>query len=52
MPPAELDRIDRQILHELQRDGRLSNQELAQRVALSPSPCLRRVRRLEEQGYI
>src|SRR5690554_429543 len=52
MPPAELDRIDRQILHELQRDGRLSNQELTQRVALSPSPCLRRVRRLEEQGYI
>src|SRR3546814_17338662 len=37
---------------ELQRDGRLSNQELADRVSLSPSPCLRRVRRLEEEGYI
>ncbi|GAB2902971.1 Lrp/AsnC family transcriptional regulator [Paralcaligenes ginsengisoli] len=37
---------------ELQRNGRLSNQDLADRVALSPSPCLRRVRRLEEEGYI
>src|SRR3546814_10164934 len=37
---------------ELQRDGRLSNQELADRVSLSPSPCLRRVRRLEAEGYI
>ena len=35
----------------MQRDGRLSNQELADRVSLSPSPCLRRVRRLEEQGF-
>jgi len=52
MPEIELDRIDRRILTELQRDGRLSNQELAERVSLSPSPCLRRVRRLEEQGYI
>lgn len=52
MPKIELDRIDKQILFELQRDGRLSNQELAERVALSPSPCLRRVRRLEEEGYI
>ncbi|KDD58430.1 winged helix-turn-helix DNA-binding protein [Bordetella bronchiseptica OSU553] len=49
---VELDRTDRRILAELQRDGRLSNQELAERVSLSPSPCLRRVRRLEEQGYI
>ncbi|MDX1570783.1 MAG: Lrp/AsnC family transcriptional regulator [Xanthomonadales bacterium] len=49
---AELDRIDRQILAELQRDGRLSNQELARRVSLSPSPCLRRVRQLEEAGII
>lgn len=48
----ELDRTDRKILSELQRDGRLTNQELAERVSLSPSPCLRRVRRLEEQGYI
>ncbi|WP_256682761.1 Lrp/AsnC family transcriptional regulator [Bordetella bronchiseptica] len=47
-----MDRTDRRILAELQRDGRLSNQELAERVSLSPSPCLRRVRRLEEQGYI
>ena len=42
-----LDRIDRRILEHLQDDGRLSNQELAARVALSPSPCLRRVRALE-----
>jgi len=48
----ELDRTDLRILAELQRDGRLSNQELADRVSLSPSPCLRRVRRLEEQGFI
>ncbi|ANN68362.1 Lrp/AsnC family transcriptional regulator [Bordetella bronchialis] len=47
-----LDRTDRRILAELQRDGRLTNQELADRVSLSPSPCLRRVRRLEEDGYI
>jgi len=47
-----MDNIDRKILHELQLDGRLSNQELAQRVNLSPSPCLRRVRRLEQQGVI
>lgn len=52
MSQTALDRTDRRILHELQHDGRLSNQELAQRVALSPSPCLRRVRRLEEEGYI
>jgi Lrp/AsnC family leucine-responsive transcriptional regulator len=52
MPEIDLDRTDRKILVELQRDGRLSNQELADRVSLSPSPCLRRVRRLEEQGYI
>lgn len=48
----ELDRIDKQIINELQRDGKLSNLELADRVALSPSPCLRRVKRLEEEGYI
>ncbi len=52
MSNTGIDRTDRQILIELQRDGRLSNQELAERVALSPSPCLRRVRRLEQQGYI
>jgi Lrp/AsnC family leucine-responsive transcriptional regulator len=52
MPREALDRTDRRILAELQRDGRLTNQELADRVSLSPSPCLRRVRRLEEEGYL
>jgi Lrp/AsnC family leucine-responsive transcriptional regulator len=52
MAQNELDRTDRQILRELQRNGRLSNQDLADRVSLSPSPCLRRVRRLEDEGYI
>lgn len=47
-----MDSIDKQILWELQQDGRLSNQELADRVGLSPSPCLRRVRQLEESGVI
>lgn len=47
-----LDRYDRRILAELQQDGRLSNQELAERIGLSPSPCLRRVRALEESGFI
>ena len=47
-----LDRIDRSILEHLQGDGRLSNQELAERVLLSPSPCLRRVRALERSGVI
>jgi len=50
--PKHLDRIDRSILNELQHDGRLSNVELSRRVGLSPTPCLERVRRLEEQGYI
>lgn len=48
----ELDRYDRRILEELQREGRISNQELAERIGLSPSPCLRRVRALEESGLI
>lgn len=48
----QLDAIDRQILQVLQVDGRLSNVELAQRVNLSPSACLRRVRQLEEAGVI
>lgn len=48
----ELDRYDRRILEELQKDGRISNQELAERIGLSPSPCLRRVRTLEESGLI
>ena len=47
-----LDRYDHHILRELQRDGRISNQELADRIGLSPSPCLRRVRALEESGLI
>lgn len=46
------DDIDRHILLELQRDGRLTNQELADRVGLSPSPCLRRVRHLQDSGVI
>ncbi len=51
-PSKELDRIDRNILNELQKDGRISNVELSKRVGLSPTPCLERVRRLERQGYI
>ncbi|MDP3705215.1 MAG: Lrp/AsnC family transcriptional regulator [Legionellaceae bacterium] len=47
-----MDRIDRKILEALQADGRISNQELSDQVALSPSPCLRRVKQLEEDGYI
>ncbi|MGH8835852.1 MAG: Lrp/AsnC family transcriptional regulator [Actinomycetes bacterium] len=47
-----MDRIDRAILWQLQGDGRLANTELADRVGLSPSPCLRRVRALEETGII
>ena len=50
--PHRLDDIDRRILRELQRDGRLTNAELAERVGLSPSPCLRRVRLLEDAGVI
>ncbi|NNM01805.1 MAG: Lrp/AsnC family transcriptional regulator [Gammaproteobacteria bacterium] len=49
---ADPDSIDRRILVELQRDGRLTNQELSERVGLSPSPCARRVKNLEAQGYI
>lgn len=47
-----LDEIDRKILAELQQDGRMTNVELARRAGISPPPCLRRVRRLEEAGYI
>lgn len=47
-----MDRYDHCILEELQTDGRLTNQELADRIGLSPSPCLRRVRALEEAGII
>ena len=48
----KLDRYDRRILEILQEDGRISNQDLAERIGLSPSPCLRRVRALEESGLI
>ena len=48
----KLDRYDRQILEVLQVDGRINNQDLADRIGLSPSPCLRRVRALEEAGLI
>ena len=48
----KLDRYDRQILEVLQRDGRINNQDLAERIGLSPSPCLRRVRAMEEAGLI
>ena len=51
-PDATLDSIDRAILTELQREGRLSNLELSQRVHLSPSACLRRVKALEDNGVI
>ncbi|SLN26918.1 Lrp/AsnC family transcriptional regulator [Roseisalinus antarcticus] len=52
MPGTRLDAIDRMILSELQADGRMTNVELAKRVGISAPPCLRRVRTLEEQGYI
>jgi Lrp/AsnC family transcriptional regulator, leucine-responsive regulatory protein len=52
MPKSELDAIDRRIVGELQENARLSNIELAERVGLSPSPCLRRVKRLERDGVI
>ena len=50
--PKHIDRIDRKILTELQINGRISNVDLANKVGLSPSPCLERVKRLEQQGYI
>ncbi len=49
---VELDVIDRRILRELQSDGRITNVELARRIGISPPPCLRRVRRLEETGIL
>jgi len=52
MPSTKLDPIDRKILAELQEDGRMTNVELAKRVGISAPPCLRRVRTLEEAGYI
>jgi DNA-binding Lrp family transcriptional regulator len=50
--PARLDAIDWKILKELQEDGRMTNVELARRVGISAPPCLRRMRALEEAGYI
>ena len=52
MPLTRLDAIDRLILAELQADGKMTNVELAKRVGISAPPCLRRVRALEEQGFI
>ncbi len=52
MTKISLDKTDRKILAILQADGRLSNQDVAEQVSLSPSPCLRRIKRLEEAGVI
>lgn len=52
MKHVKLDRIDLRILRELQKDGRMTNVELAKHVGISAPPCLRRVRALEESGYI
>lgn len=52
MGSVQPDSIDKRILEALQHDGGLTNQELAERVGLSPSPCLRRVRALEDAGVI
>lgn len=52
MAGSKLDPIDRKILAELQSDGRMTNVELARRVGISAPPCLRRMRTLEENGYI
>lgn len=49
---SQFDRSDIQILNELQKNGRISNQELAEKINLSPSPCLRRVKQLEDAGVI
>lgn len=52
MSRAKLDRIDRKILRDLQEDGRITNVDLAKRVGISAPPCLRRVRALEDAGFI
>lgn len=52
MPNSRFDAIDRRILEELQRAGRMTNLELAEKVGVSPTPCLRRVRQLESDGVI
>ena len=52
MPRIKLDRIDRKILSELQADGRMTNVDLAKKVGISAPPCLRRVKALEDEGFI
>ena len=52
MQRVKLDRIDRRILQDLQEDGRMTNVKLSKRAGISAPPCLRRVRALEEAGYI
>lgn len=52
MQRVKLDKIDRRILRDLQEDGRMTNVELARRAGISAPPCLRRVRALEETGFI
>lgn len=52
MPNSKIDSVDRRILAELQSDGRMTNQELSEKVGLSPSPCLRRLRQLEGDRVI
>ena len=52
MQKVKLDKIDRRILHDLQAEGRITNVELSRRASISAPPCLRRVRALEEAGYI
>ncbi|MCV3244122.1 Lrp/AsnC family leucine-responsive transcriptional regulator [Mesorhizobium robiniae] len=52
MTSAKLDSMDRKMLRQLQANARLTNQELSEKVGLSPSPCLRRLRRLESEGII
>lgn len=52
MPISRLDALDHKILQQLQSDGRMSNQQLSEEIGLSPSPCLRRLRQLENDGVI
>ena len=52
MPKPRIDEIDVRLLHEVQEDARLSNVDLAARIGLSPSPCLRRMKHLEQSGVI
>ena len=49
---TKLDRINRQLLSDLQANGRMTNVELAANAGISPPPCLRRLRSLEDEGYI